>query len=88
MADARPTLVIDDEQLKKLLKFQISRNITCLFKNFLIILEDFQSEGYNIPKDVHDRARKKILDNGNDAIREIEKYLDIFEINVKKTLEK
>lgn len=63
-----------------IIKFQIERNITSLYKNFLIILEDIR-DGEPIN---YERQRKRILDFGNGAIREIETQIDLFEINYKR----
>ena len=63
--------------------FQVRRKVTNLYKNFLFVLEDMQESGYEIPEEVFQRARKRILDYGNDTIREIEENLDKFDIRLK-----
>ncbi len=62
-----------------LFKFQLRRNVAGLFKNFLIILEDIDD---GIPLD-YERQRKKVLDLGNTAIRELESQLELFKIDYK-----
>lgn len=72
----------NDVYFKDFIKFQISRQITKLFKSLLVILEDFSKiEDNSID---FDAARKKVLDSGNDAIREIDALLDKVEIRLKK----
>jgi len=68
---------------KDFLQFQVRRKVTNLYKHFLFILEDLQAEEYNIPKEVQKRNRKRVLDYGNDTAREIEEYLNNFDINLK-----
>jgi hypothetical protein len=63
--------------------FQVRRKVTNLYKNFLFILEDMQDSGHDIPEEVFQRARKRVLDYGNDTIREIEENLDQFDIRLK-----
>ena len=75
----------DSKELEKLLNFQIQRKIMNLCKQQLIILEDLQSQGYNIPEDLYQRYRKRTLDFANDGIRELEETLKNFEINLKKS---
>jgi hypothetical protein len=57
------------------IRFQINRKIINLYKNFLIILEDLRDPRFQISEETHKRMRKKTLDYGNDALREIEEYL-------------
>ena len=49
---------------------------------FLFILEDLHSSG-EISEEVYKRSRKRILDYGNDTIRELEEDLSSFDINLK-----
>ena len=72
-----------DEREKDFLKFQLRRKITNLYKRFLIILEDMNEYQYNNSDEAHQKARKKILDEGNDTIRELEENMDQFDIRLK-----
>jgi|TARA_R100001163_G_C4970714_1_gene130708 hypothetical protein len=63
--------------------FQVRRKVTNLYKNFLFILEDLEDSGVKIPDHMHQKARKRILDYGNDTIREIEENLDKFDMKLK-----
>ena len=66
--------------------FQTRRKITNLYKQFFFILEDLQGSGVKIPEETNQRIRKRILDLGNDTIRELEEYFDKFiEYNDNKT---
>ena len=72
-----------DEREKDFLKFQIRRKITNLYKRFLIILEDVCEDQYNDREEAYQKARKKILDEGYDTIRELEENMDQFDIRLK-----
>jgi hypothetical protein len=72
-----------DEKDKDFVKFHAKRRIVNLYKNFLVILEDLQQDGQNLSDERYQRVRKKILDAGNDAYREIEEILDKTEIRLK-----
>jgi hypothetical protein len=74
---------IGKEKVKDFLKFQIRRKVTNLYKNFLFILEDVQSTNPDANQEAFQRNRKRILDFGNDAIREIEEYLKNLDIKIK-----
>ena len=73
---------MEEEKVKGFVKFQVRRKVTNLYKNFLFILEDQKSKQYNSEED-YQRNRKRILDYGNDTIREIEEILDNLEIRIK-----
>lgn len=65
-----------DIKVKEYIFFQNRRKITNLYKNFLILLEDLREDSYNISDDKYQRLRKRILDAGNDAIRQFEEELN------------
>ena len=67
------------DKAKQFAIFQVNRKVTNLYKQFLFILEDLQEQGYNIPDEQFQRIRKRVLDHGNDCIRETEEYLESFE---------
>jgi len=62
---------------KDYLKFQLRRKITGLFKNFFFLLEDL-----NLEEEKYQKLRKRVLDYGNDAIREIEEDINKFDIHI------
>lgn len=72
-----------ESKLQEYVQFQISRKITQLYKNFLFILEDLKAQGYDITDEDYQRARKRVLDHGNDSIREIEECLKDLDIRLK-----
>jgi hypothetical protein len=74
---------MDGGKAKDFLSFQVNRKVTSLYKSFLFILEDLQDSGYNISDSVFQRYRKRVLDNGNDAIREIEEILEKLKIDLE-----
>jgi hypothetical protein len=64
------------------LSFQIRRKVTNLFKNFFIILEDLSKDNPSISQEKYNQLRKRVLDYGNDTIRELEEDLKQFKINL------
>lgn len=62
--------------MKEFVLFQNRRKVINLYKNFLILLEDLKEDGYNISDDKYQRLRKRVLDAGNDAIRQFEEELN------------
>lgn len=75
---------MDNISAKDFARFQVNRKVTNLYKQFLIILEDIRDEKYDISEDKYHRLRKRVLDFGNDAIREIDESLDKLDISLKK----
>ena len=71
------------DKAKQFAIFQVNRKVTNLYKQFLFILEDLQEQGYNIPDEQFQRIRKRVLDPGNDCIRETEEYLESFDIDLR-----
>ena len=65
-----------DIKLKDYILFKNRRQVVNLYKNFLILLEDLKEDGYNISDEKYQRLRKKILDSGNDSIRNFEEDLN------------
>ena len=70
-----------DNKARDFIKFQNKRKVLNLCKNFLFMIEDFQAESGVIPDEVFQRIRKRVLDHGNDTIREMEENLDSVKIN-------
>ena len=68
----------DRDIINNFFAFQTRRKITNLYKQFFFILEDLQVQGVKIPEETHQRIRKRILDLGNDCIRELEEYFEKF----------
>ena len=77
------------EGLEDFVKFQINRKVINLYKTFFIILEDLQENGFlKMSSASYSRIRKKILDGGNDCIREIEDYIEKLDITIKNKHDK
>ena len=73
-----------DSKLDEFIKFQINRKVINLYKTFFIILEDLQEQGFlKMSSASYTRVRKKVLDGGNDCIREIEDYLEKLDVSIK-----
>ena len=68
--------MVIDIKLKEYVLFKNRRQVVNLYKNFLILLEDLKEDGYNISEDKYQRLRKKVLDSGNDTIRQFEEELN------------
>lgn len=74
---------MENDPIKDITLFQIKRKITNIYKNFFFILEDLGDSGYNINDETYQKIRKRILDNANDAIREIEESFSKLNISLK-----
>jgi len=61
---------------KEYITFHVRRKVTSLYKNLLFVMEDLQYDQYNISDKVYARMRKRILDNGNETIRELEAIIE------------
>ncbi len=72
-----------EHKIKDLTLFQVKRKITNIYKNFFFILEDLSDYGCNINGETYAKIRKRVLDNSNDAIREIEEFFNTIDINLK-----
>lgn len=74
---------MENDPIKDITLFQIKRKITNIYKNFFFILEDLGDSGYNINNETYQKIRKRVLDNANDAIREIEESFTKLNISIK-----
>jgi hypothetical protein len=74
---------MENDPIKDITLFQIKRKITNIYKNFFFILEDLSDSGYNINYETYQKIRKRVLDNANDAIREIEESFSKLNISIK-----
>jgi len=73
----------EQDKYRNFLAFQMQRKVKGLYKQFLFMLEDISADGYDIAEEDFRRYRKRILDPGNDTSRELEEYLDKFDIKLK-----
>ena len=71
-----------DGKAKEFIFFHNRRKIINLYKQYLFLLEDLK-EDYDIPDEIYERNRKRVLDFGNDTIRELDENLEKFEIYLK-----
>ena len=74
---------MENDPIKDITLFQIKRKITNIYKNFFFILEDLSDSGYNINDETYQKIRTRVLDNANDAIREIEESFSKLNISIK-----
>lgn len=72
-----------DPKLREYVLFQFRRKVTNLYKDCLFILEDAVNSNYNMSNEAYQKYRKRILDHGNDTIREIEEELEKFNFNLR-----
>jgi hypothetical protein len=68
--------------IQNFIKGFIKRSVTRLFLSFIYMLEDFVSEG-KMTQEEFQRLRKRILDKGNNCIRDIETELENFDFLFK-----
>lgn len=73
-----------DPKIKEYVTFQLRRKVTNLYKQFLFILEDIDNMKYNMSDEAYQKYRKRVLDYGNDTIREIEEDISKFDFNLKQ----
>ena len=72
-----------EKSAKDYFSFQLERKMFSLSKSFLSLLEELMNDEYNISEERFNKMRKKVLDDTNDNIREIKKYLEKLEITLK-----
>ena len=68
---------MEKEKQKQLYLFQIDRNYSSFYKNVLFILEELRDDR-KISVDEYQKFRKRILDLGNDSVRQLKEYSEIF----------
>jgi len=71
--------------IQNFIKGFIKRSVTRLFLSFIYNLEDLLSEG-KISQDDFQKLRKRILDKGNNCIRDIYLELDNFDFLFKNDI--
>jgi len=64
--------------------FHTRRKVINLCKSFLVLTEDLKDKKQPITDEDYQKTRKRVLDYGNDAIREIEESLETFDIKLKQ----
>lgn len=69
--------------LREIIRYYQHKEISSLFKRFLIILEDIRDKRYHIDNGTYDNLRKRILDDGNASIRELDSFADKFDYKLK-----
>ena len=71
----------ESDKGREFIKFHHKRKSINLCKSFLFLLEDLK--GQSLTDEKYQKVRKRVLDGGNDAIREFEEHLDNFNINIR-----
>ena len=67
-----------DNKKKDFIKFQNRRRTINLCKMFLVLFEDIKDSEDSISEEQYQKLRKRVLDYGNDSIREFEESVDSF----------
>lgn len=62
--------------VKELANFQVKRRVTDLYKTLFSIMEDLKDDG-KITDAQYGKLRKRVLDAGNDTIRDLQKILEM-----------
>tara|TARA_B100000959_G_C14915031_1_gene596911 strand:+ start:400 stop:615 length:216 start_codon:yes stop_codon:yes gene_type:complete len=70
-----------EEKGKEFLKFHHKRKTINLCKSFLFLLEDLKGEA--LTEEKYQKVRKRVLDGGNDSIREFDDHLENFNVNIR-----
>ena len=92
---------MENLDLKEYILFHVHRNITSLFKSYIVITEDLQKEHEILLKKVEEEngsefaknidyfdsnkytyIRKKILDTGNEILRDIDRQFDLVDVEL------
>ncbi len=71
----------ESDKGKEFIKFHHRRKTINLCKSFLFLLEDLK--GKPVSEEKYQKIRKRVLDMGNDSIREFDEHLESFNINIK-----
>tara|TARA_Y100001938_G_scaffold147699_1_gene229501 strand:+ start:964 stop:1185 length:222 start_codon:yes stop_codon:yes gene_type:complete len=70
-----------EDKGREFIKFHHRRKTINLCKSFLLLLEDMKNEP--VTEEKYQKVRKRVLDGGNDAIREFEEHLESFNIEIR-----
>ena len=70
-----------EDKGKEFLKFHHKRKTINLCKSFLFLLEDLK--GQSLTEEKYQKVRKRVLDGGNDAIREFDEHIESFKVNIR-----
>jgi hypothetical protein len=70
-----------EDKGKDFIKFHHRRKVINLCKSFLFLLED--SKNQPITEERYQKIRKRVLDCGNDSIREFEDHIENFSITIR-----
>ncbi len=70
-----------EDKGREFIKFHHRRKTINLCKSFLLLLEDMKNEP--VTEEKYQKVRKRVLDGGNDTIREFEEHLESFNIEIR-----
>ena len=66
---------------REFIKFHHRRKTINLCKSFLFLLEDLKDK--TLTEETYQKVRKRVLDGGNDSIREFDDHLESFDVSIK-----
>ena len=75
---------MNNDKASDFIKFHHRRKTINLCKSFLFLLEDVKDKGKALDDIQYQKVRKRVLDLGNDAVREFEESMDGFNVNFNK----
>ena len=70
-----------EDKGREFIKFHHRRKTINLCKSFLLLLEYMKNEP--VTEEKYQKVRKRVLDGGNDTIREFEEHLESFNIEIR-----
>ena len=71
----------DSDKGSDFIRFHHRRKTINLCKSFLSLIEDLKNEP--ITEERYQKIRKRVLDGGNDSIREFDEHLESFHIKIR-----
>lgn len=73
----------NDNTIHEFVQFHVDSSIKALYKDFLIILEDFRANKTVVNDNNYAYLRKRVLDSGNNCSRKIDECLDKVNFTLK-----
>lgn len=74
-------MIQDPDKGREFIKFHHKRRVINLCKSFLFLLEDLKDRP--VTEEKYQKIRKRVLDLGNDSIREFDDHLESFDVNIR-----
>lgn len=68
---------------KSLLLYHLNKDVRNLYKDLILVAEDIVYQ-FELGEEVFTRLRKRILDKGNDCLRNLETGIEQFTVDLKE----